>query len=45
MHAESLSHSHLKEYVRWIEEAKRDETRMKRIAETVRMIAAGKKPR
>jgi uncharacterized protein YdeI (YjbR/CyaY-like superfamily) len=32
-------------YVRWIEEAKRPETRARRIAETVEALAEGKKQR
>ena len=34
--------SHRREYLQWISEAKRDETRDKRIAEAVRWIAEGK---
>lgn len=35
---ERLSHNHRKEYLLWISEAKRDETRARRIAETVRRV-------
>lgn len=38
----ALAFSHRKEYVRWIEEAKRPETRVNRIAKAVEMVAAGK---
>ena len=37
----ALAPSHRKEYVRWITEAKRPETRSKRIAETVAKIGKG----
>jgi Bacteriocin-protection, YdeI or OmpD-Associated/Domain of unknown function (DUF1905) len=39
---ERLSYSHRKEYVDWIEEAKRDETRRRRIEKTVGMLREGK---
>jgi len=35
--------SHRREYLEWITEAKRDETRKKRIAQTVEWLAAGRK--
>jgi hypothetical protein len=35
---QKLSYSHRKEYINWIDEAKRSETRKKRIAETVRRL-------
>ena len=38
-----LSYSHQKEYVRWIEEARRAETRQERIARSVEMLTQGKK--
>jgi len=38
----SLSPSHRKEYVEWITEAKRDETRRKRLATTLEWLAEGK---
>jgi hypothetical protein len=39
---EALAPSHRKEYVRWITEAKRPETRAKRVTEALVMIAEGK---
>lgn len=42
---EGLSYTHRREYVKWIEEAKREETRRSRIAKAVEMLAAGKKAR
>lgn len=38
----SLSPSHRKEYVEWITEAKRDETRRRRLATTLEWLAEGK---
>lgn len=35
----SLSYTHQKEYVRWIESAKKKETRAARIAKTVEILA------
>jgi hypothetical protein len=40
---EKFAYSHKKEYVRWIEEAKKAETRAARIEKAVLMIAEGKK--
>jgi uncharacterized protein YdeI (YjbR/CyaY-like superfamily) len=40
---EGLSPSHKREYVDWIESAKREETRLKRIATTLEWLAEGKK--
>jgi hypothetical protein len=40
---DSLSFTHRKEYVRWIEEAKRDETRERRLAKAVEMLRDGVK--
>lgn len=40
---EQLAPSHRKEYIRWIEEAKKAETRQNRIVKAVEMLAAGKK--
>lgn len=37
-----LAYSHRKEYVRWVEEAKKPETRANRIAKAVEMVAEGK---
>jgi len=42
-HYDSLSFTHRKEWVRWIEEAKKPETRAVRVAKTVEGLAAGKK--
>jgi uncharacterized protein YdeI (YjbR/CyaY-like superfamily) len=39
---EGFSYSHQKEYVQWITEAKRDETRDKRLATTIAWLAEGK---
>lgn len=39
---ESLSPSHQREYVEWITEAKRDETRQRRVRTTVEWLAEGK---
>lgn len=38
---DKLSFTHKKEYVRWIEEAKRTETRERRLSETIRMLGDG----
>jgi hypothetical protein len=35
---DKLSYTHQREYVSWIEEAKKDETRQRRIAKTVEML-------
>jgi hypothetical protein len=40
---ETLAYSHRKEYVRWVEEAKRQETRDARIAKAVEMLRQGVK--
>jgi Bacteriocin-protection, YdeI or OmpD-Associated/Domain of unknown function (DUF1905) len=42
---ESLATFYRKNFVRWIEEAKRPETRAKRVAETVAALKAGKRER
>ncbi|CAN5158658.1 hypothetical protein BH20GEM2_BH20GEM2_16310 [soil metagenome] len=42
---EELSYSHRREYVSWIEEAKRESTRRRRIEETLEMLQTGKKSR
>jgi hypothetical protein len=39
---DAMAVSHRKEYVRWITEAKRDETRQRRISQAVEMIQAGR---
>ena len=40
---DELSYTHRKEYVRWIEDAKRDETRTRRIAKAVELLREGVK--
>jgi len=42
---DGLSHTHRKEWVRWIEEAKKTETRATRLAKTVESLRAGKRAR
>ena len=42
---EGLSPSHRREYARWIEEAKKPETRQARVAKAAQMLADGKKLR
>ena len=39
---EKFSPSHRREYIEWLTEAKRDETRQKRLATTLEWLAAGK---
>jgi len=39
---ESLAYTHRKEYARWIDDAKRDETRKRRVAEALEMLRKGK---
>jgi hypothetical protein len=39
---DALAFTHRKEYVRWIAEAKRDETRERRVAQAVAMILEGR---
>ena len=39
---DQLSYTHRKEYVQWIEEAKKPETRVNRIQKTIEMVANGK---
>jgi len=41
-HFQGFSPSHRKEYIMWIEEAKREETRKKRIESTVEWVSEGK---
>jgi uncharacterized protein YdeI (YjbR/CyaY-like superfamily) len=38
---EKLAYTHRKEFVRWIEEAKRDETRERRVSNTIAMLRKG----
>jgi hypothetical protein len=40
---EKLSYSHQREYVNWIDEAKREETRQNRIVKTIEMLKKGKR--
>jgi hypothetical protein len=40
---DKLSYTHQKEYVTWITEAKKEETRQNRIAKTIEMLKKGKK--
>ena len=40
---DKLSYTHKKEYVKWIEEAKREETRQNRIVKTIEMLKKGRK--
>lgn len=40
---EKLAYTHQREYVTWINEAKRDETRQVRILKTIEMLKKGKK--
>jgi hypothetical protein len=42
---DALAYSHRKEWVRWVEEAKKPETRTARIEKTVASVRAGKKVR
>jgi Bacteriocin-protection, YdeI or OmpD-Associated/Domain of unknown function (DUF1905) len=42
---DKLAYTHQKEYVKWIKEAKREETRQARVAKTIEMLKAGKKER
>ena len=39
---ERSAYTYRKEYARWIDEAKRDETRQRRVAETVERLRQGK---
>ena len=42
---DALAYSHRKEWVRWVEEAKKPETRAARITKTVESLRAGKRTR
>jgi uncharacterized protein YdeI (YjbR/CyaY-like superfamily) len=42
---EKLAFTHRKEYVRWIDEAKRPETRERRVAQAVEMLREGRPAR
>ena len=37
-----LAYTHRQEYARWIQEAKREETRARRVAQALEMLRAGK---
>jgi hypothetical protein len=39
---DALAFTHRKEFARWVEEAKREETRDRRVAETLRMLREGR---
>lgn len=43
IHYQGLSYTHRKEYVQWINEAKRPETRQNRLAKTIEMLLNKKK--
>jgi Bacteriocin-protection, YdeI or OmpD-Associated/Domain of unknown function (DUF1905) len=38
----ALAYTHRKEFARWVEEAKRDETRQRRVAQALEMLREGK---
>jgi len=40
---DSMSYTHKKEYIRWIEEAKKEETRERRKIKMIEMLLEGKK--
>jgi bacteriocin resistance YdeI/OmpD-like protein/uncharacterized protein DUF1905 len=40
---DKLSYTHKKEYVRWVEEAKRAETRQARVVKTIELLKKGKR--
>jgi uncharacterized protein YdeI (YjbR/CyaY-like superfamily) len=40
-----LSYTHRKEYCRWINEAKKEETRLKRLGKAIEMLKKGVKTR
>ena len=40
---DKLSYTHQKEYVRWVEEAKKEETRQNRIVKTIEMLKKGRR--
>lgn len=42
---DKLAYTHQKEYVKWIEDAKREETRVARVAKTIEMLKKEKKSR
>ena len=42
---DGLAYSHRKEYARWIGEAKKEETRQRRVAKALKMLREGKPPK
>jgi len=40
---DKLAYTHQKEYVKWIEDARRDETRLTRVKKTIEMLKQGKR--
>jgi len=40
---DTLAYTHRREYVQWIEEAKKPETRQRRLEKTLEMLLEGKK--
>jgi uncharacterized protein YdeI (YjbR/CyaY-like superfamily) len=40
---EGMAYTHRKEFARWVADAKREETRQRRVAESVQMLRHGKK--
>ena len=42
---DKLSYTHQKEYVKWIDEAKKEETRQRRVMKTIEMLKKGNKTR
>jgi uncharacterized protein YdeI (YjbR/CyaY-like superfamily) len=40
---DKLSYTHKREYVNWINEAKKEETRQRRVVKTIAMLKKGKK--
>jgi uncharacterized protein YdeI (YjbR/CyaY-like superfamily) len=41
-HFEALAPSHRRRYFAWIESAKREETKLRRLAEAIRLLARGR---
>lgn len=41
-HSNALPYTHQMEFARWIEEAKRDETRERRVSQALQMLREGK---
>jgi len=42
-HFQALAHSHRRMYIGWIDSAKREETKLRRLREAMRLLAEGKK--